>query len=54
MLEAEAERILRERVDAGGRLVPVQRGDLCAIKSLRERCHAAGVPTLLVAAPGSG
>ena len=54
MLETEAEQILRDRVDAGGRLVSVERADLRTIKLLRDRCHEANVPTLLQPAPGSG
>ena len=54
MLDTEAEQILRDRVEAGGRLVSVQRSDLRTIKLLRDRCHEVDVPTLLQPAPGGG
>ena len=35
------------RVEAGGKLVVAQRADLRTIKLLREKCHDAGIPTIL-------
>ena len=47
MEERQAKRILEERLRAGGKLVVAREGDLASIKVLQERCHEAGVATLL-------
>jgi len=47
MQDREAETILNARVEAGGKLVVAQRADLRTIKLLREKCHHAGIPTIL-------
>jgi hypothetical protein len=47
MQDREAAETLDARIKAGGKLVVAQRSDLPTIKALRERCHAAGIPTLL-------
>ena len=50
----EARGLLEARVASGGKLVPVQRGDLRAIKQMQARLHAAGVPAMLTAGPPGG
>jgi len=54
MNEEEARGLLEARVASGGKLVPVQRGDLRAIKLMQGRLHAAGVPAMLTAGPPGG
>jgi hypothetical protein len=50
--EWQAKRILEERLRAGGKLVVAQEGDLPSIRVLQDRCHEAGVPTMLGACAG--
>lgn len=54
MNEEQARGLLEARVASGGKLVPVQRGDLRVIKQMRARLHAAGVPAMLTAGPPGG
>ena len=54
MNEEEARGLLEARVASGGKLVPVQRGDLRAIQQMQARLHAAGVPAMLTSGPPGG
>jgi hypothetical protein len=54
MHEQEAGDILEARVQAGGKLVAAQTGELATIKRLQARCLEAGIPAILGPAPGGG
>ena len=52
--DRQARAILEARVEAGGKLVVGQESDWAGIKRLQERCHEAGIPTVLGNSPPGG
>lgn len=54
MHDRQARELLEARVEAGGTLVVAQEADWTSLTRLQERCHAAGVPTILASSPSGG